>query len=121
MPLHGIVKNWSLIEKPSSSFYEIYDNFFYVLVSFAFHFQKDFHGVHEIHYDTDAFFLFRLLKDFDILHFFFAFCFFILRKDFNTFHKPIFEAFLCFSENIQQSFLYIPKKYLIHFSYTQNH
>ena len=35
--------------------------------------------------------------------------FFLLLKDFDTFHEPLFEAFCCFSDSVQQSFLYMGK------------
>lgn len=42
-----------------------------------------------------------------------AFCFSFLKKDFDTFREPLFQAFLCFLDNIQWIFLYMRKK-IIH-------
>ena len=39
-----------------------------------------------------------------------AFCLFLLQKDFGTFHKHFFKAFLCCFDNSYLSFLYIGKK-----------
>ena len=99
-----IVKNWALLRSQTVIFYVLYNNFFYVLLSFVFFYlQKDFHGVHD---NTDAFFIF-LQKDFDIFQERIdAFCLLLLRKDFNTFHEPLFELFLCLSDGMEQSFLY---------------
>lgn len=41
-------------------FFVLYNNFFHVLLSFIFDFQKDFYGNHD---DTDVFYLFLLEKD----------------------------------------------------------
>ena len=115
----GIIKNWSLIKKPGSFFHVLYNNFFYVLLSFVFHLQKDFYGVLD---DTDAFFFFffrKMLISFTSL--FLRFVFFLLLKDFDTFHVPRFDTFLCFSDNIQLTFLYMWKRYLINFLHTQKH
>ena len=90
-----IVKIGALLRNSTVIFYVLCNNLFYVLLSFVFHLQTDFYGIHD---DTDAFFLFLLLKDFDIfLKRIDAFCFFLLHKDFDTFHEPLFKAFLCFS------------------------
>ena len=88
--------------------------FFYFLLFFdstilstVFDLQKDFCNVH---FHTDVSFLFILQKNSYIArnHVFFL-NIFLLQKDFDTFHMPLFEAFLCFSENIQ-FFLYIYEK-----------
>ena len=71
----------------------LYDNF-YVLLSFAFHLQKDFYGIHELH---------------------FPFCFFLLQTDFDTFHNPPFEVFLCFFLQYPVGIFIYAKKYLIIF------
>ena len=81
----GLLKIGALLRNPPVIFYVLYNNFFYVFLSFVFDFQKDFYGVHDV---TDAFFLF-------------------LQKNFDIFHEPLFESFLCFSDNIRQSFLYM--------------
>ena len=65
--------------------------------------------LHGLHNDTDDFFIFLRQKYFDIFHESTG-VFFLLLKDFDTFHEPLFEAFCCFSDSVQQSFLYMWKK-----------
>ena len=62
-------------------------------------------------------FFYFIQKKFDIFHKHTeAFCFSFLQKDFNTFREHLFQAFLCFSDNIQLAiFIYIWKKYFIDF------
>ena len=55
-----LIKLWGLLKNPGNVRYVLYINF-YVLLSFAFHLQKNFYDVHD---DTHVFFLFQ--KDFDI-------------------------------------------------------
>ena len=64
------------------------------------------------HDNTGIFFVFfPLQKDFDIyLRTFFGVFIFLLQKYFNIFHVLLFEAFLCFLDNIYLPFLYIQKK-----------
>ena len=57
-----LIKLWGLLKNPGNVRYVLYINF-YVLLSFAFHLQKNFYDVHD---DTHVFFLFQ--KDFDIFH-----------------------------------------------------
>ena len=96
----GSLKIGAVLRNAAVIFYVLYNDFFYVLLSFVFHLQKGFYGVHD---KADAFFLF------------------LLQKDFDTFHELLFETFLCFSDSNRQLFLYMWKKCLINFSYTQNY
>ena len=51
--------------------------------------------------NIDACLLFLFQKDFYTFHKHIdAFCFSLLKKDFDTFCGPLFEVFLCFSDNI---------------------
>ena len=70
---------------------------------------------------------FVLQEGFDIcLGSFFAFCLFLLQKDFDTFRLFLFEAFLCVFLNIYLPLLYIEKafiksiKILTYFIYKKN-
>ena len=59
--------------------------------------------------------------NFDIfLGFFFAFCPFLLYKDFHIFHISLSRAFLCGFDNSYLSFLYIEKVYKKYFIYFKN-
>ena len=64
------------MRNPTVVFYVLY-NKFYILLSFVFHLNKDFYGVH---YDTGSF------------------CFFLLQKDVDIFHEPI-DTFYLFSSS----------------------
>ena len=43
----GSLKIGASLRNPAVIFYVLYNNFFYVLLSFVFHLQKDFYGVHD--------------------------------------------------------------------------
>ena len=58
------LKFGALLRNPAITFY-VMSQFFHILLSFVFHLQKDFYGIHN---DTGGFFLFLLQKDFDIFH-----------------------------------------------------
>ena len=74
-----------------SLFFAFQNNFFYTLLAFVFHLEEDFYIAH---------------------NHVFTFCFFLLLKDFGTFHKHFFEVFLCPFDNIQLT-LFIQRKKLI--------
>ena len=76
----------SLIAKKLEPFFlALFNHFFYTQLAFVFHFPKD---------------------SYNICNNILVFCFFLLQKDFDTFCKPLFEAFIFF-DNIQSAFLYI--------------
>ena len=73
-------------------FFMLYNNFFYIPLSFVFYCQKDFY---DVHHNIDAFFLFLLQIDFDTFHKYIdAFCFSFLQNNFDTSQEPLFEASL---------------------------
>ena len=81
-----------------------------------FQLQRDFYSIH-VH--TDNFYLFLLQKRFCVGdNHIFTFCFFLILKDFDTFHKPFFKALICFYNNTQMIFFYLKKKCLINLLYT---
>ena len=90
------------------TFFSFFFSFFLYSSSIFFHLLRDFYSIH-VH--TGAFCLFFLQKHFYFVHkHIIAFCFFLFLKDFDTFHEPFFEIFLCFSKNIQSTFLYRKEK-----------
>ena len=94
----SIVKNWSLPVKPDS--YALHNNFFYVLLFFAFHFRRNCMAFMTIL----TLFFFPLQKDFDIFHERIGtFCFFFFRKILmfftNFFSRPLFVFLMFFGSN----------------------
>ena len=91
-------------------FFLIFPNVF----SFSQYFTESYKPDHD---NTGIFFVFfPLQKDFDIcLGPFFGVFIFLLQKYFDIFHVFLFEAFLCFFDNIYLPFLYIQKKIIKNF------
>ena len=62
-----------LLSNPAVTYNLLYNNFFYARLLFVFDLQEDFNCIHD---NIDAFF-------------------FLLQKNFNTFHRPYFDIYLC--------------------------
>ena len=103
-------KNWNLADLLNGHFLALNNIFFlYILLFFVFDLQKK---IFSVHVHTDGFFFsFFFRKILISLATIFYFLVFFLREDFDTFDKPLFEAFLIF----QLTFLYTWQKCLIGF------
>ena len=74
--------------------------------------------IYYVHDDTEAFFLLLWQLNFDVfVGTFFAFCYFLLKNDFDIFHVLLSPAFLCVLDDSYFPFLWIEKKIIINLSF----
>ena len=74
--------------------------------------------IYYVHDDTEAFFLLLWQLNFDVfVGTFFAFCYFLLKNDFDIFHVLLSPAFLCVLDDSYFPFLWIQKKIIINLSF----
>ena len=100
-PLLLQLKTETLLSHLAVIFLVFYNNLFYTQLAFVFYPLKDFYSV-RCDILAFCFFLLHIRKDFDTIHEHIdIFCFSFLQKDFDSFRKPLFEAFLCFTDNVR--------------------